>query len=235
MSWTAGDEVVLNIEFLVDDVYVIPDSATATVRDNGGAVIPSLSNITLAVDTTSTNLVIPAGENQISEDKSFENRFVSITFVHEGKTYHRTQYYKLFPFLPMSVTPMDVRRELGLSSMELPDEDIHLQEAYTLLKLDYGDDFTEAFYLGNERTIAANQAVAIRAALDVVDSLQFRVGVKHVAEDHQFERMDEFDLNALRTNLGQKLAQLMNVVTETTTEVPTLLVLTSPTDVITGE
>ena len=41
---TAGEDVNFLIEFIVDGEYVIPDSAMATVRNDGGSPIAGLTD-----------------------------------------------------------------------------------------------------------------------------------------------------------------------------------------------
>lgn len=234
MWWTAGEDVNFQIEYLVDGEYVIPTSATATVRNDGGTPIAGLENVSLAVTTTAAVLTIPAAENTVAGGSNFETRYISLSFVSDGKTYTRTLHYKLAPFLPITVTPDDVRRELGLETSEAPDSDINIMSAYILLRVEYGVNIENALTGGTSKTLAVNQAIAVKAALELVGGLQFRAAVKIKAEDSAVERMAKFDVDGIRIRLGQRLSKFLNVINDQVETGNPTLVLSNPTDAITG-
>lgn len=235
MWWTAGEDVNFLIEYLVDGEFVIPDSATATVRSNGGTPITGLIDVPLAVTSTSATLTVPAIENSVADGLIFETRYVTVKFVSDGKTHNRTFYYKVATFLPITVSPDDVRRELGLESSELPDRDIDILASYVLLRVDYGQAITDALTDSGEKSIAANKAIAVKAALDLVNSLVFRAAVKIKAEDSAVDRMSTFDVNEIRIRLGQQLSKFIGIITGEADTGTAIFVLSSPTDAITGE
>lgn len=235
MWWTAGEDVDFLIEYIVDGDFVIPDSAVATVRDNSGSLIAGLSNVPLAVDTTSATVNIPAAANTVASGAIYELRHVSVSFVKDGRTHHRTFHYKVAPFLPITASPGEARRELGLGSSEAPDADFDILSAYVLLRVEYGQEIEDALTAGGDKTIAVNKAIAIKAALDLVNGLVFRAAVKLKAEDSAFERMSEFDVTEVRIRLGQRLSKFLNIVSGDTSEGSPSLVLATPTDAITGE
>lgn len=232
---TAGEDVNFLIEYIVDGDFVIPDSATATVRNDGGTPVAGLTDVPLAVDTTTATLTIPAAENSVAAGANFETRYITVKFVAAGKTHNRTFFYKVAPFLPLTVTPDDVRRELGLDSSEAPDKDIDILSAYVLLRVDYGQPIEDALVGGSEKTIAVNKAIAVKAALELVNGLVFRAAVKIKAEDSAIERMSEFDVNEIRIRLGQRLSKFLGVVQGEAEDGTAILVLSTPTDAITGE
>jgi hypothetical protein len=234
MWCTAGEDVNFQIEFLVDGEYVIPTSATGTVHNDSGQQIASLKNVPLAVTTTTAILTIPAAENTVEGEANFENRYISLSFVSDGKTYTRTLYYQLAPFLPLTVTPDDARRELGLETSEAPDSDIDIRGAYILLREEYGVNIENALTGGTGKTLAVNQAVAVKAALELVGGLQFRAAVKMKAEDSAIERMAKFDVDIIRIRLGQRLSKFLSVVNGETEAGNSTLILSNPTDAITG-
>lgn len=231
---TADEDVNFLIEFIVDDEYVIPDSATATVRNDGGTPVSGLTDVPLAVDSTSTTLTVPAAENSVAVGSNFETRYITVKFVKDGRTHNRTFFYRISPFLPLTVTPDDVRRELGLGSSEAPDKDIDILSAYVLLRVDYGQAVEDALTGGSEKTLAVNKAIAVKAALELVNGLMFRAAVKIKAEDSAIERMSTFDVNEIRIRLGQRLSKFLGVVLGEAEEGTSIFVLSTPTDAITG-
>lgn len=231
---TAGEDVTLQIDYVVDGEFVVPSSAIVTVRDNGGVPIGGLTAVSLAVDTTSATLTIPAAENNVAAENTFETRYVVVSFVHEGETYPQVYSYRIHPFVPLTTSPTDVRRELGLDRSELPDQDIDVLSAYLALRSDYGQPIEDALTAGNEKTLAVNKAVALKAALALVDSLPFRAAVKMKAEDSAVERMTEFDVSEIRIRLGQQLGRALDVIRGVTTGGAPIISLSNPTDAITG-
>ncbi|MCG7628997.1 hypothetical protein MHM88_14390 [Epibacterium sp. MM17-32] len=231
---TAGEDVNFLIDYVVDGEFVIPSSAEATVRDNAGVPIAELTAVSLVVDTTSATLTIPAAQNTVAAGNTFETRFVVTSFVYEGETYTRVHSYRLHPFVPLTTTPGDVRRELGLDSSELPDRDIDILSAYLTLRADYGTQIEDALTSGDQRSLAINKAVAVKAALALVDGLPFRAAIKMKAEDSSVERMSEFDVSEIRIRLGQQLGRALDVIRGITTGGAATIVLSNPTDAITG-
>jgi len=234
MWFTANEDVTLTIEFKVNGDYVIPTEATATVRDAEGAPISGLEDISLAVGSTNAPLVIPAVHNMVTPGNSFETRFVTVGFVHNTRHWRISKSYRISPLLLMTTGPDDVRRELGLDGSELPDEDIDLTSAYLRLEDELGSIFTEALKSGNSKAISANRAISLRAALDIVDSLPFRVAVKMKAEDSSIDRMKEFDVAMIRLRLGQRLSEMTDHLENFTDTGRTSFVVGTPTDAITG-
>ena len=232
---TAGEDVNFPIEFIVSGEFVIPDSGVATVRDMGGTPITGLIDIPLAVDSTSTTLTIPGVENTVGVGSTFEVRYVTVRFAVGNKTYYRNFSYRVVPFIPLTTTPEDVRRELGLDSTELPDKDIDVLAAYIQLRVEYGQTIEDALTEGTEKTLAVNKAVGVQAALELINSLVFRAAVKIKAEDSAIERMSDFDVNEIRIRLGQRLSKLLGIIQGEAEEGTSIFVLSSPTDAITGE
>jgi hypothetical protein len=233
MWWTADEDVAFQIDYVVDGEYVIPTAAWATVRDNSGAVITGLDTVVLDVTSTSTIITIPAADNAVPSGAEFSSRYVVVVFNYGGAQYRREMSYRLRPFTTITVGPEDVRRELGLDISELPDRDIDVYAAYLALNVEY--PLEAALLAGDVTTIAANRAIAVKAAIEITWSLPFRAAVKIKAEDAGFDRMSEFSPFDIRLQLAHRLGSLLDVMEGTTTEGSPSMVVSTPTDVITGE
>lgn len=233
MWWSADEDVTLTVDYVVDGEYVIPTAAWAVVRDHLGVVIPGYESVTLAVDSTTTQLTVSAADNGIGSGMDFSNRYISVYFNHGGAQHRQELSYSLRPFVPLTVTEADVRKELGLDIEELPNKDIDLYKAYLLLNEDY--QIATALQAGDLTNQAANMAVAIKAALEITWSLPFRAAVKMKSEDAAVDRMSEFDVLDIRIQLGRRLSSFLDIVEGTTSTGTTTLVLSTPTDAITGE
>jgi hypothetical protein len=231
----AGSDVTLIIDYMVDGVPVIPDSAAFVVRDHGGLTVHSAL---LPAMTNSEALTVPAVYNSLVVGTVFENRFVLVSFLHEGATYQQRLSYRLHTFIPLTATAQSVRSELGLDPSELADADVDLVGAYVTLAASVGQSFINAFVSLGTTSLAANQAVVLQAALNVADSLALRTGASVRSEDHVFTRFDKIDFQALRNNLETKLAKTLDQAVAAVVSVgfnSNLFVLSQPTDVITGQ
>lgn len=227
-----GEDAQFPIDFTVDGDFVIPSSATATIRDQTGAVL--VANEPLPVDTTSALLEIPGANNALAPGSVYENRFVVVVFVHEGRQHRQELSYRVRPFVAVTATPKDVRRELGLDPSELPDDDIDVYSAYLTLEQEYGIRFVDALSGGNLSASLVQKAIAVRAAIELTFSLPFRAGVRFASEGNQFQRKDDFDPVAIRIALGQRLSGMIDVILQEDTLVTPSMSLATPVDVITG-
>jgi len=227
-----GESFTLGIDYIVDDEFIIPSAATISVRDRDGSLLVSAD--VLDVSQTSTTYEIAAIHNTLAGNNTIEHRFVSVTMIYEGQQFTKTYTYRVVEFLPIATTPEDVRAELGLDVSELPDRDIDIFWAYHQLAEEYGDTFTDALESGTVISLQANQAIAVKAAVNLCGSLPFRAGTKFSSEENRFERQGDFDVDAIAARLGAKLANLMDSITSEETGTFDRFLLATPTDVITG-
>lgn len=234
MWFEAGQDVTLLIDYLVDGIAVPPDSAAFTLRSPTGTVL--LSG-TLPALLNSEPVVIPAVHNALPPGDVFSSRFLTVSYLHEGATYSIQKSYRLHPFVPLTGTADQVRSELGLDPSELVDREVDLLQAYVHLAADYGTTFVAALSAAGVTNLAANQAVVVRAALQIADSLALRVGLTTRSEDHLLTRFSGLDFEALRTRLETKLRTLMVKATGEVVSLTTgssIFLLSSPTDAVTG-
>ncbi|RQR63891.1 hypothetical protein DIE18_07095 [Burkholderia sp. Bp9125] len=242
MQWfQAGEDLTFEVELMAGGVQAQPDagSVTYTVRDQSGAVLAGLDHAALDVPGTTAQILLPAHVNGITAGNDTETRFVFLAFKTSGQSRQQQVAYGLHPFIPMSADADAVRGLMGVSVDELPDEAIDLIPAYYSLRADYGTDFTNALVVGDSRTrSAANRALAARAAIDALPSFQLRLVQSKQVENSNFSRWDWVDLDKLKedltTQLGASLAQLSDTLARTVAVTPTIFVVSSPTDPVTG-
>lgn len=230
MLWFLADQdATLTVDYVVDGEFVIPATATFTLRNAAGAVIHSGS---LPAAATSEQLTIPAAYNGLTGQT--EGRFLEIQFLSAGRHYARRLPYRLTNFVPLTVTPEEVRSLLGLDASELRDEEIDLIGAYYKRLWTDGDTFATGITAGDQRGQAANDAVALTAALEVAGSLPMRTRILVRAEDSQVQRSANIDFDALRRDLTSRLEDTLRISNQLVEEDQTVFILTQPTDVITG-
>lgn len=232
MWFFAGADVTLNFDFIVDGEYVVPASANYSFRGHNGVVVGSTTNLTDL--STSASITVPAVNNVLATGSLYENRYVLVTFVHEGRTHTLVQNYKLTNFVPITATADDVRRLTGLAVNELPDDDIDIMSGYFYLYDAYGTDFSNQLVATTYKNRLANEAIALRAALDVVISFPLRVPQSVKSEDAQFIRTAKIDWSGMEREIRRQLQEKITAVIsveETTVEV---FSVSSPTDPFTG-
>lgn len=227
----SGTDVSLGIDYQVDGQFVVPDSATYSVRDFTGTVLTSGS---LPALMTSETLLVPLAYNGLTAGSVFENRFVTITFKLGVNTFTQSCNYKLSPFVPTTATPGRVRAELGLEYAELPDADVDVNRAYFDLLDLYPTGFLAAFTMAGARSAAANQAVVLQAALNVAESLDLRAAVITKAENHISTRITGLDFDLIISRLRVKLANQIRLAKAQTATSVVKFVLGTPKDPITG-
>ena len=229
----AGEPLSLTVDFLVDGEFVIPSTASYSLRDHSGLAIGDSTT----VNPTGTSMIIeiPALSNEIQVSSLFENRFLIVKFVHEGNSHTKTYPYKLTQFVPIAATVDDVRRLTGLNSRELPDQDIDLTSAYFSLFDAYAADFSTQLVATDFRCRQANEAIALQAAIDVVSSFPLRVPVSVANEDAEFRRTASIDFAALERELRRKLQQALTSVLSVEETTIGVFSVSTPTDPYTGE
>jgi hypothetical protein len=236
MKWfQAGEDLTFDIDLLADGIPVTPDGGTVkfTVRDQAGAVIAGLDQQPLTVQGTTASILVPAGANAIGADT--ESRFVSVSFIADGASRQQQRAYCLHPFIPLATDENAVRSLLGVSADELPDDDIELVDAYYALLVGNPAVGAALPTTGIKRQMA-NRAIALRAALDALPSLQLRVFQNRTVENSTFGRFQNVSFAQLRADLTDELSAALNAVPDVATaaSLPTLLVVSSPTDPVTN-
>lgn len=238
MKWfQAGEDLTFDIELVVGGVPTQPDagSATFSVRDQSGEVIADLGHKALAVPGTTASIVVPAVANQLAEGSDTESRFVTLSYVAAGQSRQQRASYSLHRFLPLEADCNAVRSLLGVAADELPDDDIELIPAYFELIEANGDTLASAFTATNTKRGFANRALTALAALDAIPSLQLRITQSRQNENASFSRFASVNFERLRQDLRAELSDALNGVTSNTTLViPTLFLVSTPTDPVTN-
>lgn len=232
MWFFAGADVTLNFDFTVDGEFVVPASASYSLRNHSGVVVGS--PVTLTNLTTSASITIAAASNTLGAGALYENRYVLVTFMHNGRSYTLVQPYKITSFVPISVVPDDVRRLTGLAANELPDADIDILTAYFYLFDTYGTDFSSQLTVTTFKNRLANEAIALKAAIDVAGSFPLRVPQSVRSEDSQFVRTSSIDWAGMERELRRQLQEKLTAVISVEESTVDVFSVSSPTDPVTG-
>lgn len=240
MTWRlSGQKQAFVLPFKVDGQFVVPDndSVSVTVRGTDGALLGG--PVLMVVDQTQAMVVTPAEMNSLEDGKMFDTRYIRLDYTVFGQPNFETLAYRIHNFIPHSVVGDTVRALVGADYEELPDRDIEITGAYFSLLNSYGATLTQALTSSGIGQLAANQAIALQAALAVCPSMQARLLKMEKSDTSQNQRHD-IDFQKLEADLRSQLADALTQVTTTTGGVatplvPTIFAVTKQTDRVTGE
>lgn len=234
----ANSNFTLSLLFTVNSVPVIPDvsSCSLVLRDGSGTTLHTYGSGDIPAVSTQYELLIVSGYNGLTSSPTPENRFATLSYTVDGKQYQQQLSYGVSPFIPTTVNPEKVRALLGLSPEELPDEDVDAISAYYYL-LDKNSNFSTYLTTAGVKSMKANEAITVQAALNLVTSIPQRIAQTIKDEASQFSRPSKLDPYKLQDQLKEQLNELLDglaaVAVETLTALPKFIV-TARTDAFTG-
>lgn len=237
--WTlAGEDVTLNIDFLVQGVPAVPDADTVTytVFGNDGQPIAALTDQPLSSTGTSVEISVPAEHNALAPDAEQEARYLRVKYRVEGRAYVARQSYRLHPFVPMEASPDSVRNALGVAPNELPDEDVDIFGSYLTIKGDYADAVT-SLTATTAAALAANRVITLHAAIRALPSLRLRLPQVDRTENSTFQRFNGKweELRAeLEAQLQEQLLLASPVAAAAASTLQPVFQVTTPTDPVTN-
>jgi hypothetical protein len=233
-----GRDFAVRVPFLLGGRPVVadPGSVRYTVLGEGGAPITGLIDVGADVPAGSAAVVVtvPASANQTS--LRVGSRGVLVSFTAAGAPSSTFVAYRLAAPPPVWVTPADVRGLLGAARDEIADADVDLVEAHLEVENALGaSTLSAALASGARPAFLANRAVAHNAALRLLPSARARYAQSRTNGQEGFSRF-RVDFDALEASLRQAYADALSLVagSSDTLTSPVLMVLTKPTDVITG-
>ena len=236
-SFIAGTDLAIRVLFEVGGEPVVPDLASVfyTIRDNVGAALAGHTDVAVVTTADTGEISVSAPANINGKALTFENRTISVKFKISGQTHFIDKAYRLVDRINMTVDAGSCRSLLGLAPNELPDEDLDLHMAYILTADNIGKAVLDAALIaGTSITHAANRAIACRAILEVISSLQLRALAQEKSQTASMSRLTKLDFNKIETWITQLYAKARLTVNGETQGGLPLLALVTPTDPITG-
>lgn len=214
----------------------IPDSGSASwsLRDHEGSVVLSGQAISLGITDTQTLVQVPAIQNTITSPREFEKRMLIVTAMRNGAPWEARVPYRLTPWLNHSVTINVVRSLAGLTTQELPEDDVDIYAAYKWLEAKLTPTtLEEALASGTKNETDANKAIASKALLEALPAVSMRMLKRKADGSIEAERFEQ-DLNALRESLQKNIDDAMTNIGNVVEAGSALFSFGNPTDVITG-
>lgn len=232
----SGQGNTVLVEFKKDGEFVIPDpgSIKLTIRSNSGLVVGGYDKqAQVGVLSSTWLLAVPGAVNITNEER--EARYIIVDFTSGNYPCSFRVSYRLTAFLPIQVLPQDVRTLLGLREEELKDFEVEIYDAYFAL-LRSNPALGANLVTGNDATMYANKAIALKAALLVMPSVPLRAAKQDSLNNATLLRatIDYGKLQAeLEGQLSDALANMGSVTAISYAATP-LLLLTTPVDPITN-
>jgi hypothetical protein len=238
--YEADKDLSLGIDFKVNGEFVVPvlGSVKATLRTQSGAIRPEWNNVVLTTteETTSLSVAIPAEDNEIADEMP-EARHLSVDFVFNNQQYNIRQSYYLIEWLNISSTTQEVRDYYGLTSREIADEDVSFERLYFTLAKEVGLDDLAELFTNVATNLDANRLLVMMAVRELIPSLQLRLRQSERSDQVQYLRLFRIEFDRITQDVAGEIASLRTALGLGEGDVETsktLLILSQPTDVITG-
>lgn len=240
MDILAGSAASIHVDFQTPTGITIPDAGTATYSLFDHVGVGMVVGQLLSVPANHNYVAIPvqATDNFISVSRKFEKRLLAVSWQAGGQTYQVIRRYRIIPMPIYTALPIDVRTYLGLNDDELRDDEVDLFEAY--LRLDetlLSGVLDEALVSGTVTEQLANEAIVLTAVLKLIPSLRLRTPRDVSSGTDSFSRFTSVpDFDAIGAAAAQRLRDISNDlgVQVPIDNTPVFVVLTVPTDAITG-
>lgn len=239
MQAIVGGAYSVTFDLMVEGEYAPFDvgSTSYSIYDNSGAVMSGYSNVAITTEEGQNRLSIeiPSGVHTVGSGKTFEKRTVSLTTKYLDKTYNIRQSYYVTPYLNYTVTPKDVIILSGVRDGEILEPEVDLVSAYVrVANLMGSSTLTTNLAAGTILQVQANEAIKAQAALDLLTTIELKAFKKLGGDSLNYTRFDGIDFNTIRGNLQNILLQAISATQSEEYTPPSLFLLTTPTDAVTG-
>lgn len=234
MDVIRGSAAALWVDFISPTGLQIPDDASVrySLYDQVGTALLTDQTITPDANASGVSIQIDAAHNTIASPRRFEKRLVIVSWTTGGQSYSTRKTYRIVPVTTFTAAKADVRGFLGLNEDELTDDEIDLFAAYLQVET---DTLNEALTSGTAKELAANTVIVMQAVLDILPSVKLRALGSLTNGPVRAERMRATpDWGKVERDARNRMAHALSVVTGVTQTNPTLIILSVPTDPITG-
>lgn len=212
------------------------NAVSYTLYDHSGSAIRQNVNVSVAAGANYVSIPLLGSDATIASGRRFEKRQLFVTWQSQGQEYSATKRWRVIPYTDYSATQTDVRALLGLNDDDLNDDEIDLFSAFLSIEDEVTQStLTAALQSGTSLEMQANRLIAVEAALLVLPSLELRTAASVVDGNRRWDRFrTPPDWEVIGARLGALKAQMLATVTGTPQGGPTLMSVSTPTDVITG-
>ena len=237
MKYTrSGAGCAYRVDFIVDGELVAPDtgSVSFSLKDNALQELWTANPITVPAGQSSVTVVINGSLN--SRTLTYEVRYIEVSFLYNGAPYTISDHYIIIDSTNFPLNPGDVRAVLGLTLEEVPNEQIDIISALASVQDEVGDDFDlDALVVaGNASTRHIIEAVKLRAAVDLVASIQTSLFQMEQSDNTLYKRFSKIDFVAIEAALRGRYAVALAAITAEAVSERTLAIVATGIDPITN-
>lgn len=236
MDFLPGADVSVRVMFEALGQPKVPDAGTVswTLRGDAGTVLLADQPVTPAAGASYVVVTVLAAQNAITA--RYEKRTLLTKFRASGAWFTVTTRYLLVPFLNVEIGPENVRRFLGVSAKDLPDDEVDLTRAYLGIETTVTQAVLDAALAGTPvQRKAANDAILYSMVIESVPSLRLSLAQSETDGPLSFSRFrDGPNFDQLRNDAADLRSIALDILTGRAGTVHPIISATSPTDVITG-
>lgn len=208
------------------DAFADAGSAIWSLRDNTGTPMSGYTDQAIANVQGANVLLIPVPAAANTKGAALgltESRYLQVQWTNLGLPLTKLIPYLLADFMPMLVSPDEVRAACGLSVAELPDADIDLPTAAMLVRLDVTPTvFDAALIAGDYTTPLVNLMIAYKVILNLGTSLPVRIAVLMAEGDTKFQRLATINVSEMIEGLVDAYYRVKTTLTGNLPVPPTL-------------
>lgn len=182
--------------FLVEFPSGPPDGNVSwrLLGETGAQIAAGSLPITLGA--VSLNITTNGAQNTLDLGAMSGYRDLEWNYTVDGTVVNGEIRYSIETRVPYGVSIDGVRAKLGVRPHEIPDNEVHLVEAY----LSFNGVAAPLLLSSTTDTLAIRNAIEATAALALIPSLRIRLALKEASGTDSFQR-DKLDLEALAGSL----------------------------------
>lgn len=196
----AGRVLKLPKEYLVDDLYLTPtDEIIVEILDATGNVLGSHS-----IDPDNGVYTVPNTHLGLAGMELAKSIFVQLSFTIDDNDYQIMQIVRVIRFKPITVTPNQLRLQVGATIEEMPDAGFDIYGSYLELCERVGSDI----FLDPTKLAKANRLIFLHCLIKELPTLSLRLMRSRAVDDHKFQR-NRVDLNEVGNQLKSEFELLL--------------------------
>lgn len=166
------------------------------------------------IEKSKVTLEIPSSVNVLTNDDLFTQLYLECEVVNDedymSKSFEFKESYRVIDFLPITKNANDVRVLLGVDAISVPDENIDIYNSYFLLLNEVGDRLKTALTSGGINSIRANEAIALKSAIELCPSLKLLIPKSETDNVVSQTRFDDVGIADLKKDLEGRLSTILN-------------------------
>lgn len=238
MDISVGSPLLLRVDFIDPQGFDLTSVNTVkyTIYGHSGSVIRQDVNLSIQANDKFVSISLLGSDNSISSGRRFEKRRLKASWQSQGQEYSVVKYWRVLPYLDYSTVPDDVRALLGFNDDDLRDDEIDIFSAFLSIEAEVTEPvLTAALQSGTTLEMQANRLIAVQSALAMIPSLELRTAASVVDGNRRWDRFrTPPDWEMIAARLAALKSQAIASITATPQASPTITMVSTPTDAVTG-